>query len=59
MELEGQGEALPRHFALARYFSITSFVCTVAVAILLGWSYQYLALRDLDGTHDRLRFRAA
>lgn len=48
MELEGQGEALPRHFALARYFSITSFVCTVAVAILLGWSYQYLALRDLE-----------
>ena len=47
MEQEDQGAVLPRHFPLTRYFSITSFVCTVAVAVLLGWSYQYLALRDL------------
>ena len=48
MEQEGQGTVLPRHFPLIRYFSITSFVCTVVVAVLLGWSYQYLALRDLE-----------
>ena len=47
MSQEGQGVVLPRHFALTRYFSIASLLCTVGVAILLGWSYQYLALRDL------------
>ena len=34
-------------YALTRQFSIASLVCTVIVAGLLGWSYQYLALRDL------------
>ncbi|WP_310450692.1 EAL domain-containing protein [Sulfuritalea sp.] len=47
MSQEGQGVALPRQFALARHFSIASLVCTIIVAVLLGWSYQYLALRDL------------
>jgi diguanylate cyclase (GGDEF)-like protein/PAS domain S-box-containing protein len=47
MSQEGQGVVLPRHFALTRYFSIASLLCTLVVAILLGWSYQYLALRDL------------
>jgi len=47
MSQEGQGIALPRQYALARHFSIASLVYTVIVAVLLGWSYQYLALRDL------------
>ncbi len=47
MAHKGQGPGLPRRFALTRYFSFASLVCTVAVAALLGWSYQYLALRDL------------
>ncbi|MDP3515234.1 MAG: EAL domain-containing protein [Sulfuritalea sp.] len=47
MSQEGQGIALPRQYALARHFSIASLVCTVIVAVLLGWSYQHLALRDL------------
>ncbi|MDA8256163.1 MAG: EAL domain-containing protein [Betaproteobacteria bacterium] len=47
MSQEGQDVVLPRHFALTRYFSIASLLCTAVVAILLGWSYQYLALRDL------------
>ena len=46
MKRESHG-ITPRRFALTRYFSIASLVCTVAVAALLGWSYQYLALRDL------------
>jgi len=47
MSQEGEGIALPRKFALARHFSVASLACTVIVAVLLGWSYQYLALRDL------------
>lgn len=34
-------------FALTRYFSLTSLLCTVFIAAVLGWSYQYLALGDL------------
>lgn len=37
-----------RRFALARYFSVASLVCTLAVAALLGWSYQRLALSGLQ-----------
>jgi len=47
MSQDGHGIVLPRQFALARYFSVASLVCTVIVAVLLGWTYQYLALRDL------------
>lgn len=36
-----------KRFALKRYFSLTSFLCMVVIAALLGWSYQYYALRDL------------
>ncbi len=43
----GLGRRLPGRFALTRYFSVVSLACTVMVAILLGWTYQYLALRDL------------
>jgi hypothetical protein len=42
------GMALPRRFALASAtIAVASLVCTLVVAALLGWSYQYLALRDL------------
>ena len=36
-----------KRFALKRYFSLTSLLCTILIALLLGWSYQYLALSDL------------
>jgi len=44
---EGINTEVPARFALTRYFSIASLVCTILVAALLGWSYQYLALGDL------------
>ncbi len=47
MEQAGRNPALPRRFALTRYFAFASLVCTLALAALLGWSYQFLALRDL------------
>lgn len=37
-----------RRFALTRYFSLTSLLCTALIAVLLGWSYQRLALDDLE-----------
>jgi len=36
-----------KRFALTRYYSLTSLLCTALIAILLGWSYQFYALRDL------------
>lgn len=36
-----------KRFALKRYFSLTSLLCTLFTAVVLGWSYQYLALGDL------------
>lgn len=47
MELSDRGTGSHQSFALTRYFSIASMVCTIIVAALLGWSYQHLALRDL------------
>jgi len=41
---ESQGRT---RFALKRYFSLSSLLCTVLTAIVLGWSYQHLALGDL------------
>jgi diguanylate cyclase (GGDEF)-like protein/PAS domain S-box-containing protein len=34
-------------FALKQYFSLSSLLCTVLTAVVLGWSYQHLALGDL------------
>ncbi len=42
--IESQGRA---RFALKRYFSLSSLLCTVLTAVVLGWSYQHLALDDL------------
>ncbi|MEF8706319.1 MAG: hypothetical protein V5B07_07785, partial [Candidatus Accumulibacter sp. UW27] len=36
-----------KRFALKRYFSLTSLLCTVFTAVVLGWSYQHIALADL------------
>jgi diguanylate cyclase (GGDEF)-like protein/PAS domain S-box-containing protein len=36
-----------KRFALTRYFSLTSLMCTALIATALGWSYQELSLRDL------------
>jgi signal transduction histidine kinase len=47
MSTQAGGVAATPRFALKRYFSIASLLCTMVVAVLLGWSYQYLALRDL------------
>ena len=47
MEQAEEGMAVPRRFALTRHYAIASLACTLVVAALLGWSYQYLALRDL------------
>ena len=44
----GTSERARKRFALKRYFSLTSFLCTALIAAVLGWSYQYLALRDLQ-----------
>jgi diguanylate cyclase (GGDEF)-like protein/PAS domain S-box-containing protein len=41
---ESQGRT---RFALKRYFSLSSLLCTVLTAVVLGWSYQHLALGDL------------
>jgi diguanylate cyclase (GGDEF)-like protein/PAS domain S-box-containing protein len=37
-----------KRFALKQYFALTSLLCTVFTAVLLGWSYQHLALGDLQ-----------
>lgn len=42
------GEQRRTRFALTRYFSLTSLLCTVFIAVALGWSYQQLSLRDLN-----------
>lgn len=47
MKPERSATEANRRFALTRYFSIASLVCTLVVATLLGWSYQHLALNDL------------
>lgn len=47
METGGEASGLPQRFALTRHYSVASLLCTLAVAALLGWTYQYLALRDL------------
>jgi diguanylate cyclase (GGDEF)-like protein/PAS domain S-box-containing protein len=47
MDQAGRNPALPRRFALSRYYALASLVCTLVVAVLLGWSYQYLAMRNL------------
>ena len=44
----GTGYRTRKRFALKRYFSLTSFVFTALIAGVLGWSYQYFALRDLQ-----------
>jgi len=42
--IESQGRS---RFALKRYYSLSSLLCTVLTAVVLGWSYQHLALGDL------------
>ncbi len=48
MEQISTGYEKRKRFALTRYFSLTSLVCTALIAVMLGWSYQYLALGDLE-----------
>ncbi len=47
MDQADQGTVAPRRFALTRHYAYASLACTLVVAVLLGWSYQHLALRDL------------
>ncbi|WP_300449479.1 EAL domain-containing protein [Accumulibacter sp.] len=48
MKQRGGDRHRQRRFALKRYFSLTSLLCTALIAVLLGWSYQRLALDDLE-----------
>lgn len=41
------GDRGRKHFALTRYFSLTSLLCSALIAVVLGWNYQYRAFRDL------------
>jgi len=42
--IESQGRT---RFALKRYYSLSSLLCTILTAVVLGWSYQHLALGEL------------
>ena len=47
MEHSGTVVRQQKRFALKRHFSLASLLCTALIAVLLGWSYQFFALRDL------------